>query len=327
MSHTDTPSPAPIPDEVLAAFPPEDSSALEEIWDLADGYYGLEPEFAWYRRTGSQIWQNLQPAIAPRRPNRLLRLVTSPWKATRPVYRYATAACIAVLLAVGIVTSDRGATIEALPSEQLVHELPDGSTVHLNSGTRLTYTKNFGNSSRDVRLNRGEVLFEVTEGDVPFRVQTFNGMVTVLGTAFNVRAWPHGHSPATDVTVREGTVQLASHMKPDDGFILSAGQAATLSQGTAAPVAVERPSVENAISWTSRSFKYADHSIGTIFEELERRYDVDINVASDNLLDKRIGVLIESPANEEEIIHAICELNCSYRSVPGGYEITDPTVE
>ena len=86
--------------------------------------------------------------------------------------------------------------------------------------------------------------------------------------------------------------------------------------------------MQNALSWRAGSFKFSNHSIGTVIDELERRFDVRIKVSLKSLLSEQYGVLIDNPLGAEEIIRDICELNrCQYRTIPGGYEIPHPAAE
>ena len=334
--HTDPEHRYRLPDQVLAALQQEgeeETTRLTEIWDMAGNYYGQEPDDATFQALGVEIWQNLEAALheetqeqAPKKPH--LRLVKAPLRLLKPQpMRWAAiAACIAILIAVGIVFTGGAVSIEAPYGQQLTHELPDGSTLTLNSGTRISYAQSFGEETRHIKLVHGEVFFDVTESDKAFSVQTFNGTVTVLGTSFNVRAWPS--DAATDVAVATGTVRMASRQNPEQALILEAGESARLADQEEAPLALDPVNTENALSWQDGSFKFSKHSIGTILDEVERRFDVRIKVSSKSLLDKPFGVLKDNPPGAEEIIRDICELNaCQYRTVPGGFEITQSAVE
>ena len=324
-----------LPDEVLAALQQEgdeDPARLAEIWDMAGNYYGQEPDDATFRELGVEIWQNLEAALHQETQEQAskphLRLVKAPLRLLKPQpMRWAAiAACIAILLAVGIVLTDQGVSLEAPYGQQLTHELPDGSTLTLNSGTRISYAQSFGKETRQIKLIRGEVFFDVTKSETPFSVQTFNGTVTVLGTSFNVRAWPS--DATTDVAVALGTVRVAARHAPEQVLVLEAGESARLTDQNNRPIALAPVNTENALSWRQGSFKFSNHTIGTIIDELERRYDKRIKVSPKSLLDKPFGVLIENPLGAEEIIRDICELNaCQYRTIPGGYEITQSAVE
>ena len=333
--HTDPEHRYRLPNEVLAALQQEgdeESARLAEIWDMAGNYYGQEPDDATFQALGVEIWQNLEAVLhqetQEQAPKPHLRLVKAPLRLLKPqpMRWVAMAACIALLIAVGIVFTDGAVSIEAPYGEQLTHELPDGSTVTLNSGTRISYAQAFGDETRQVKLVHGEVFFDVTKSEKPFSVQTFNGTVTVLGTSFNVRAWPS--DAATDVAVASGTVRVAIHDAPDQALILEAGESARLADQEDAPVALETVNTENALSWRHGSFKFSNHPLGTIIDELERRFDVRIKVSTKSLLDKPFGVLKDNPIGAEEIIRDICELNaCQYRTIPGGFEITQSAAE
>ena len=333
--HTDPEHRYRFPDEVLAALKQEgdeEAARLTEIWDMAGTYYGQEPDDATFQALGVEIWHNLEAALhqetQEQAPKPHLRLVKAPLRLLKPQpMRWAAmAACIALLIAVGIIFTDGAVSIEAPYGEQLTHELPDGSTVTLNSGTRISYAQNFGDEARQIKLVHGEVFFDVTKSEKPFSVQTFNGTVTVMGTSFNVRAWPS--DAATDVAVASGTVRVAAHQNPEQALILEAGESARLADEENTPVALEPVNTENALSWRNGSFKFSKHSIGTIIDEVERRFDVRIKVSTKSLLEKPIGVLKDNPPGAEEIIRDICELNaCQYRTVPGGFEITQAAVE
>lgn len=84
--------------------------------------------------------------------------------------------------------------------------LPDGSTVLLHGGSRLAIAKDFNAGNREVTL-WGEGYFDIRRDDSrPFVVHSKTVNTTVLGTTFNVRAWPD--QPAVVVTVTQGKVRV-----------------------------------------------------------------------------------------------------------------------
>jgi len=84
--------------------------------------------------------------------------------------------------------------------------LPDGSSVWLNAGSTLRYSSVFNVQNREVYL-AGEGYFDVTHNEqTPFLVQTSTITVKVLGTAFNVKAYPE--ESVVETTVERGAVQL-----------------------------------------------------------------------------------------------------------------------
>src|SRR5690606_10369715 len=86
--------------------------------------------------------------------------------------------------------------------------LPDGSTVLLNADSRLSWNRDFTDSLREIHLT-GEAFFEVVRDTLrPFVVHTGDMDVTVLGTTFNVRAYPDDAQPIT--TLVSGSVEVAA---------------------------------------------------------------------------------------------------------------------
>jgi len=75
--------------------------------------------------------------------------------------------------------------------QRMVIKLPDSSVVTLNGGSRIKYEANaFSGKSRDLEL-QGEAFFEVTRNiNRPFTVKSGKLKIRVLGTSFNVNAYP-----------------------------------------------------------------------------------------------------------------------------------------
>lgn len=130
------------------------------------------------------------------------------------IYRYGVAAAFLVLISVGIFlrfqANNPPQTIElAALNEVETFSLPDGSTVYLNRGSRLSYDgKLFDARRREIHLT-GEAFFEVaTNPEKPFIVYGGETTTTVRGTSFNVKAYPGVRKNV--VSVRDGRVEVAS---------------------------------------------------------------------------------------------------------------------
>lgn len=120
-------------------------------------------------------------------------------------------------------------------------KLPDGSIVWLNSGSKLIYPKEFGKSMREVTLT-GEGYFDVVKNkDVPFIINTKSIRIKVLGTVFNVKAYPEDKQ--TETSLIQGRIEVTIKNRPDDKIILSPN---------------EKLIVENAVVETSKKQKFAD---------------------------------------------------------------------
>lgn len=88
-------------------------------------------------------------------------------------------------------------TRATLPGQKLSITLPDGTKIKLNSDSEIKYPSEFTGTLREINL-QGEAFFDVVHNDqAPFKVHTSSITVTVLGTSFNVNAYPEN----TDVYV------------------------------------------------------------------------------------------------------------------------------
>src|SRR5690606_16401579 len=101
--------------------------------------------------------------------------------------------------------------------------LGDGTKVWLNAGSELTYKSDFGREERSVSV-KGEVYFDVAENkSKPFYVINDDQRIKVLGTAFNVKAYPEDNQVTT--TLERGALQVNSNsqihlLKPNQQLIL-----------------------------------------------------------------------------------------------------------
>ena len=131
------------------------------------------------------------------------------------LYRVAAAVLFIVMLGVGgmLVFKNPKANSETAYFEALAPKgsrsfitLSDGSTVWLNSGTKLRYPSNFGKESRDLFLE-GEAYFVVAKNSaMPFRVKTSDVCITAIGTAFNVKAY--NDEGIIETTLEKGEVRI-----------------------------------------------------------------------------------------------------------------------
>lgn len=94
--------------------------------------------------------------------------------------------------------------------------LPDGTKVWINSDTKLIYDRLFDQSTRVVELS-GEAFFDVAHDKKrPFIVRTKTIDIKVLGTAFNVRAYPEESN--TQAILLSGSIEM--HLKAQTGRVI-----------------------------------------------------------------------------------------------------------
>ena len=238
-----------------------------------------------------------------------------------PLVWIAAAACVAVLLAVGITWYQQPITVATSPGQTASVTLPDGSMVRLSSTSTLQYARRFGTAVRRVILN-GEAFFEVIKAETPFIVETNAAEVTVLGTSFNVRAFPDDEEAI--VSVAKGVVQVQAKEVPDEAVVLQASEVARVAT-TQARLAPADPTAPSAVSvQRTGGFYCFDWSYDAIFAELERRYDVAIH-ASEALRSRRRTFTKQHAATIEQVLSDFTQsAGLRYRPVSDGYEVYEP---
>ena len=154
--------------------------------------------------------------------------------------------------------------VTAIYTETKEIRLPDESTVRLNDGSSIKYKEKHWTNQRSIEL-MGEAVFDVTSG-TSFQVTTANGSVTVLGTEFNVRSW------GTNLYVEcyEGKVRVNSGTQEQ---MLEAGTSVNISNGT---MGAMKTIDHDAPLWTTGTSRFYEESLESVFQEIERQYDVRI---------------------------------------------------
>lgn len=189
-------------------------------------------------------------------------------------------------------------------------ELPDGSSLELNSNSlaRVDYDE----GARVIRLERGEAFFEVQrDAHRPFWVVAGDSWVRAVGTAFNVYIRPTG----VRVTVSEGTVKVAaaapagSNMPSDqqlaDGAIsvLTAGQQVDVSRGATEVRSLEPTALTRSVAWRSGTLYFENARLGEVADELMRYTTLEIVIEDDSLRELPVGGTFESnPQGAEALL-------------------------
>ena len=150
--------------------------------------------------------------------------------------------------------------------------LEDGTRVWVNADTRLRYPVAFGQAERRVYLE-GEAYFEVERDAArPFFVETGRQTVRVLGTSFNVSAYPDDAVNAA--ALLEGSVEVADK-RTGEGHRLAPGEQAQLNTETGEMV-VSRVDVQQLIAWKSGMFVFDGQTLEQIMAKLARWYNVSV---------------------------------------------------
>ena len=152
--------------------------------------------------------------------------------------------------------------------------LPDGTRIYLNAGTTLRYPDHFAGGSREIFLS-GEAYLEVSrDTSRPFIVRTDQMDVRVLGTVFNVNAYPDGSYVRT--TLVEGKVEASCG---GERIVMKPGTQVAYDKATRQadyfPV-----DVRHFISWKDGYYDFRDMTLGELMQIFVRWYDVDVRFAN-----------------------------------------------
>jgi ferric-dicitrate binding protein FerR (iron transport regulator) len=171
---------------------------------------------------------------------------------------------------------DRGETgMIMLSAEQQVKDLllPDGSTVSLNAGSRLTYRDDFGTVSRDVILE-GEGLFTVVpDRSRPFKVFVNESVVEVTGTKFSVRE----ENGSVMVSVLSGTVVLSTKHESDRKINIAANHSGYL-RTISSEIVVEEGVPVNILSWKTGHLVFEETPIDSALFDIARHFRKELSL-------------------------------------------------
>lgn len=161
--------------------------------------------------------------------------------------------------------------------------LPDGTSVLLNAGTTLHYPSSFVSKNREVRIE-GEAFFDVSHNpDHPFIVKAENIRVQVLGTRFNVKAYQEDKE--IEVTLEEGSVGVRL-MDQTDLVCIEPGEQLSFHKSRQI---FTRREVELGYytAWIEKCFHFNNTTFEDIARQLERRFNVHIEIEPDGLKEIR----------------------------------------
>lgn len=171
--------------------------------------------------------------------------------------------------------------------EKYLATLSDGSTITLNADSKLKYPARFTNSTRDIYLE-GEAYFEVKhDSSKPFIVHSGNISTTVLGTKFNVSAFPNEKNIA--VSLVEGSVKVSKEgsgnvenivmLQPDQQLVYNKEN----EIGT-----VEQFELQEATGWKDNKLIFRKETFANVLVKLERAYGVKFELQDKSFSGQKI---------------------------------------
>lgn len=225
-------------------------------------------------------------------------------------FKWAIAASIMLLLGVGWygfsrlntpakLVAKRESQVSTRQGSKTKIELPDGTKVWLNAGSKLTYADDYSVSNREVNLT-GEAFFEVTtDAAHPLVVTTPAMKITVLGTRFNIKAYKD--DLLSEATLLSGKISVAFAGNTGSPVILKPLEKLTIDQQgrsvttsiaavkslKALPVqsadVVSPDSILTETAWISNHLQFKKEPFDDVMRKMERWYNVTIIVQNEDL--------------------------------------------
>src|ERR1700712_295708 len=177
--------------------------------------------------------------------------------------------------------------------------LPDGTSVWLNAGSRLTYDSLYGSSAREVTLS-GEGYFDVVKNaKKPFIIHTGKINIKVLGTIFNVKSYPG--EKTIETSLLRGSIEVSFIAQPSKKIILKPNQKLVIDKTENVPnnnpsASIAQPfvhiqhlskvgadSVIAETGWMQNRLYFNDMSFHELLKNLERKYGVSFQVSDASL--------------------------------------------
>tara|TARA_R110002072_G_scaffold135791_5_gene277493 strand:- start:2138 stop:3040 length:903 start_codon:yes stop_codon:yes gene_type:complete len=174
------------------------------------------------------------------------------------------AAVLALIVTGFLYVTNLSTTLTAPLAEKKSFTLPDQSEVVLNAGSKIKYSKKSWDKQRTLTLD-GEAYFKVAKGET-FDVNTTQGVVSVLGTQFNVQSrGTHFH-----VTCYEGKVAVVFNTT---NIQLSAGDSVIIEEGEI--ISQQKVSTLQP-GWMFDESSFENKPLWWVIEELQRQYKVTV---------------------------------------------------
>lgn len=278
---------------------------LKQVWEWTEGTGAHEfsegKEAAWKRIDSATQSSSASSVKVVRMFSRPLRVV---------------AAVLLALVMVWWLVSDHTPKSQVLvfetgPGEKMDLTLPDSSLVTLNQLSRLEYRTPF--DERLVRLS-GEAFYEVAKRQgATFTVEAAGVTTAVLGTSFNVRAYPSENTVEVGVSQGLVSVSTAGGDAPDETLFLEAGEAARANRCDASLV---KMAATNAAAWKTGVLHFDDTEMSEIVETLQRYFGRAITVSDTALLKCHYSATFDPPVLDEVI--GVLSATLGFEVIPSG---------
>ena len=259
--------------------------------------------------------------------NRKLGVTTARKRFMRNFQKVAAAIFIPLLLGSAVTIAvlnekipqptDSWYTVETLPGQKSILDLPDGTRVWLNSDTRISYPVDFLSDNRNIKL-QGEAFFDVAHDKKrPFVVGLDDLRIQVLGTEFNVSNY--SDESENRIFLKSGSIELRSTANNSDRLLyrMKPGERASYNMNLG-KLTIGSDQNGLCMAWMEGKLVFREASIATVVSKLNRWFNVDIQVVDQEILDYTYTATFK-----HESLEQILEL--LKRSAPIEYKIIERT--
>jgi ferric-dicitrate binding protein FerR (iron transport regulator) len=303
---------------------------IDALWELP-----LPAKTAPAKDEVTDAWSLVRNKISTQHPAAQLPVATGK---VRRIIKYMSAIAALFILAAGGIWWWNRVQATAPSQKNIVStkngskskiELPDGTQVWLNVGSRIKYDGNYGKENRELTLI-GEAYFDVAhDANKPFILHTRKMDIKVLGTAFNVKAYPGDE--ITEAALIRGSIEVTFPERPLEKLILKPNDKISIvnkEKNTAKDTVrltyadnKERPAImvssiqyeptDSAVietAWVNNKLIFRSKTFEELDRDIERWFNVTVQVQDSSILDKKFT----GTFSNESITDALDALSLSY---------------
>lgn len=291
--------------ELLSQYPDlaDIHSVFEEIYK--SDIYEHEPD--------DKIWQSVQQKITPEQ----IVVKTVAGRSMKLIALKVTAIAASLILAITLAAfffnkpagkNEKQNIVSTKIGSKTNLVLPDGSKVWLNADSKISYSDDFGVAERKITL-KGEAYFDVVkDSEHPFVINTSALTLKVLGTAFNVRAYP-GEKNTEAILIR-GSLQITLHNNNKQVIVLKPNEKLAVQNEYSDTTVIRkqfdhkiplvsiseikkspRDSVAIETQWVKNRLAFSDKKLEDVALQISRWFGVEVIIRGDELKNKEFSGL------------------------------------
>lgn len=298
----------------------------QEIQHFLEGKYspkGQEMWNKWYDRTDEVSDIETVQSDRSKLKKELRQIKKTNQVISLPYKNWAVAASLVFLLGLSLFFYQSASAVENRQYATKLGErskitLSDGTQIWLNAGSLLKYPKDFKGDTREVYLT-GEAFFDVAKDKKhPFIIHTDKMDTKVLGTSFNVQAYPD--QTTQEVSVLTGRVNVKSTVTEENVYVTPGQKVVFKSKNNKLQAFKDIPM--NSISlWRKNIIVFEDTPLPEVVATINRNYNVAIEIKNKNLNILKINGYFKD-LSADQVVALVCNIiNASYKLDAGVYKI------